>query len=428
MPGLLSLSLHGPDRAEVLILVTLPGALGAGLIEQRPRGAGAVPAVTQLRRHVEGASVEAVHVSRRAVRVTLSRRGEAHFLFAATGKPYGAWWLGTPEGAIVIRSPGAPAEAPREDGHLESKSPSELREAGTSVLAAHREAHKRQLGRTLQARIKRLERKRDAILADLERAGAAEELRERASLLLAHAHEIPPGASRFEAMAWDDKPRVVRIDLDPRKSPTELAQELFARSKRMKRGLDVAPKRLEAVEAELLELTQLGESLQEAAPDGLAGALEALGIETTAPQERERKRKRAGARPPYREFVTADGSVVLVGRAAADNDRLTLQVARPQDLWLHARGVTGAHVVVPLQKSRACTPETLVDAATLAAHFSDLRGEPVVDVIYTPRRFVRKRKGSPTGSVTLEREKVLAVRIEPVRLARLLRSEKTGRS
>jgi predicted ribosome quality control (RQC) complex YloA/Tae2 family protein len=91
---------------------------------------------------------------------------------------------------------------------------------------------------------------------------------------------------------------------------------------------------------------------------------------------------------------------------------------------LHARGVTGAHVVVRLTKGKSCSPDTLVDAATLAAHFSDFRGEPTVDVLYTPRRFVHKRKGSPVGSVTLGSEKVIAVRVEPARLQRLLENEK----
>ena len=85
--------------------------------------------------------------------------------------------------------------------------------------------------------------------------------------------------------------------------------------------------------------------------------------------------------------------------------------------------MTGAHVVVPLSKGRSCSAETLVDAATLAAHFSDLRGEAIVDVLYTPRRFVHKRKGSPVGSVTLGSEKVIAVRMEVERLKRLLENE-----
>ena len=140
-----------------------------------------------------------------------------------------------------------------------------------------------------------------------------------------------------------------------------------------------------------------------------------------------RLRRQAGARAPHREFVSQDGCAVLVGRNAADNDRLTLRVARPHDLWLHARGVTGAHVVVRLDKGKPCPPQTLADAATLAAHFSDLRGESVIDVLYTPRRFVHKRKGSAVGSVTLGREKVMALRVEPARVRRLLESEKKPR-
>ena len=219
----------------------------------------------------------------------------------------------------------------------------------------------------------------------------------------------------------------MQIPIAPGRSPAEEAQALFAKAKRLKRGLAVVPARLDSVDARLEKLEAAEASLSGATPEEATRELAELGISIEEPRERERKRRRAGARLPYREFVTERGTTVLVGRGAADNDRLTLRVARPHDLWLHARGVTGAHVVVRLDKGQPCPPEALVDAATLSAHFSDLRGESVVDVLYTPRRFVRKSKGSPIGSVTLEREKVIAVRLEPVRLERLLRNErKTG--
>jgi predicted ribosome quality control (RQC) complex YloA/Tae2 family protein len=275
--------------------------------------------------------------------------------------------------------------------------------------------------------MKRLSKKRKAIQSDLERASTAGELREKASLLLAHASRIPPDARDFEAPAWDDESRVLRIELDPRKSPQQQAQALFERSKRLERGLRVAPERLEKVDAELDALKGLRIASAEAAPAEFEAQLEALGVVTHEAKESARLRRQAGGRAPYREFVTEDGAFVLVGRSAADNDRLTLRVARPHDLWLHARGVTGAHVVVRLAKGKSCSPETLIDAATLAAHFSDLRGETVSDVLYTPRRFVHKRKGSAVGSVTLGREKVIALRMEPERLRRLLDSEKKAR-
>lgn len=423
-PGLLSFSFRAEGRNEVLLLVMLPGALRLGVLDERPRGASASPAVSQLRRHIEGARIVAVETSQRAARLSLTRADKTRFLIAAPRKPYGAWWLCELDGSVVLRSPGAPQTVPAEEGHLNPISPEELRANGSTALDAHRSVRRNQLERLLLRHIKRVSKKRDAIVGDLERAATAADLHEKASLILAHAAEIPADALYFEAASWDEEPRLVRVELDPRRSPAELAQDLFKKSKRLKRGLDVAPGRLEAVEAQLAELSRVRDELGDRSPDELKAKLEALGVPVTAPKEQARKRRQAGTRLPYREFLTADASAVLVGRDAADNDRLTLRVARPHDLWLHARGVTGAHVVVPLTKGKSCSAETLVDAATLAAYFSDLRGEPVVDVLYTPRRFVHKRKGSPVGSVTLGSEKVIAVRVEPARLQRLLENEK----
>lgn len=423
-PGLLSLSFRSEGRDETLIIVALPGAFDLGVLAQRPRGATATPSTTQLRRHIEAATISNVETSNRAARISLRRGDARRFLIVAPTKPYGGWWLCDEEDAVVVRSPGATGDVPSEAEHLRGHGLDALRERGASALVSHEEGRRRQLGRAIERRLKRLAKKRDAVLGDLERAKQAQDLGEKAGLLLAHSSEIPIDATHFEAPAWDDPERRVRIELDPRKSPAELAQDLFAKAKRLKRGLDVAPERLASVDAELRALTDLRDQARGRSLAELVSKLEALGVAVTEPQERERKRRRAGARQPYREFLSGEAGTVLVGRGAADNDRLTLRVARPHDLWLHARGVTGAHVLVPLVKGKSCSPETLVDAATLAAYFSDLRGEPIVDVIYTPRRFVRKRKGSALGSVTLEREKVLAVRVESQRLERLLQSEK----
>lgn len=422
--GLLSISFRAEGRNETIVVVALPGAFDLGVVNRRPRGTYASPATTQLRHHLEGATIVAVERSNRAVRISLMRGNTRRLLIAAPLKPYGGWWLCEEDGSIVLRSPGATKEVPTEDGHLQACPVEVLRERGEEALLAHEDARRRQLLRGIERRLKRLEKTRAAILVDIERARQADDLAEKASLLLAHAAEISSEATCFEAAAWEDPTRSVRVELDPRKTPTELAQALFTRAKRLKRGLDVAPARLASVERELAALTRVQLEADEHPLAELVTELEVLGVELTEPAERDRKRRRAGARLPYREFKSGPGVRILVGRGAADNDRLTLRIARPQDLWLHARGVTGAHVVVPLAKGKTCPPESLVDAATLAAHFSELRGEPIVDVIHTPRRFVRKRKGSAIGSVTLEREKVMAVRIEAKRLERLLASEK----
>ncbi|MBX3263773.1 MAG: DUF814 domain-containing protein [Labilithrix sp.] len=135
------------------------------------------------------------------------------------------------------------------------------------------------------------------------------------------------------------------------------------------------------------------------------------------------KAEAAGGRTPFRAFLARSGKRILVGKGAADNDALTLRVARPHDLWLHAKDRVGAHVIVQLDKGRTCPAEDLVDAAHLAAHFSDAREEKVVDVQHTDRRYLRKPKGSPAGFVVVDREKVLVLRVEPELLRGLLERE-----
>jgi predicted ribosome quality control (RQC) complex YloA/Tae2 family protein len=223
----------------------------------------------------------------------------------------------------------------------------------------------------------------------------------------------------------------VELPLDPARPALEQVEALFKRARRLARGAAVASERLADAERAMVALAGLTARSQEALSDA---DLESLSREarTAAPRDfalvRARSSEPSATRPsPHRKsfriFVDPTGGRILVGRSGAHNDDLTLHVARPHDLWLHAKGRAGAHVVVPLDKNKTCPPERLVDAAHLAAHFSEARGEEIVEVEHTARRYVRKPRGSPPGLVVVQREKVILLRLEPARLARLLASE-----
>ncbi|MBN8613329.1 MAG: DUF814 domain-containing protein, partial [Deltaproteobacteria bacterium] len=158
----------------------------------------------------------------------------------------------------------------------------------------------------------------------------------------------------------------------------------------------------------------------DATDDERAEAHALIAAETRSPREATPKGKKPEPRVPYRRMVGSGDREIRVGKGARDNDALTQKHAAPHDLWLHARGVPGAHVVVPLAKGETCPPELLLDAATLAAHFSDRKNDRVVEVDHVARGHVRKRKGMPPGKVEVNHPKTLAVRMEPKRLERLL--------
>jgi predicted ribosome quality control (RQC) complex YloA/Tae2 family protein len=102
------------------------------------------------------------------------------------------------------------------------------------------------------------------------------------------------------------------------------------------------------------------------------------------------------------------GRLVLVGRTNRQNDALTFKTAAPEDLWFHARGVPGAHVILKTE-GKALPEEAVKEAAALAAFFSQARDEASVPVDYTPRKYVRKMQGAKPGLVTYTHEQTLRV-------------------
>ncbi len=314
---------------------------------------------------------------------------------------------------------GAPGE-PRIDDGLGEKS---------DAIAIER--RKSELFRSIKQHKKAIERRMEAISGDLARLSDVPQLQKIGRLLVAQAANIPKGSSKAELNDWEEG-GTITIDLDPAQAPKSQAEGFFKKARRYQRGEAVMKKRLSEAEDIFLRLDELAGQLEQG--QGVdAPALEALAQQAKALGVREsksvitmegKKVQKAEPRLPYHEFFGEGGQRILVGRGGADNDALTLHIAKPFDLWLHAKGVSGAHVVVPLQKNHSCPPDVLGDAAMLAAHFSDARKDSGCEVSYVLRRYVRKPRKSPPGAVTFDHEKVIFVRIVPERLSRLLSSKR----
>jgi predicted ribosome quality control (RQC) complex YloA/Tae2 family protein len=238
--------------------------------------------------------------------------------------------------------------------------------------------------------------------------------------------EIGPGCGRVQLDDFSgDAPELLQIQLDPALSALENAERRFARARRMQRGAGIAQARLLQTEGELAALTRFVELNEQLEASSLIHEAAAIGItlDATPAARTPGAPKAKQTHMPYRIFQGASGARILVGKGAADNDALTLTVARPHDLWLHARGLHGAHVIVPRERSAEIAPELVLDAAHLAVHFSSARMEASAEVQHVERRYVRKPKGSAPGAVRVDRERVLLLRMDKQRLERLLASE-----
>lgn len=272
--------------------------------------------------------------------------------------------------------------------------------------------------------LRRAMRRVDAVSGDLQAAERAAHDATHAQLFVVAAARAPRGTHTLESTDWSTGD-AVRIQVDPTRAPQDSLRRIFHRARRLREALPQMTQRLEDAKRQVLTIQALLDRANGVtSPEGLreleVEAAPFVGV--PAP----RVARDPDLRLPYRMVQGSEG-LILIGRSAADNDTLIQRFAKPWDLWMHVREGHGAHVVVPLARGANCPGSLLVEAAHLAAHFSDLRGEVALDVLYTPRRYVQKRKGSPAGAVTLLREKVLRLRVVDGMVPTLLGREMLAR-
>jgi hypothetical protein len=220
----------------------------------------------------------------------------------------------------------------------------------------------------LRRKRKRLRRRLTALGKEIEEGGAAEQLRETGHLLLGYYRD----AARRER-ARDRLPALIAT----------------------------VRREIEGVDAGLERLAETGET------DGTLRELADL------PEERPGSPV-TPERLPYHRFLSAGGLEIRVGRSSKDNDGLTFHHSAPDDIWLHARQVPGAHVILRWnRRDQNPSERDLADAAVLAALHSEARHSGVVAVDWTRRKYVRKPRKAGSGAVVAERLKTVFVEPDP---------------
>lgn len=254
--------------------------------------------------------------------------------------------------------------------------------------------------------IREAEAKLNARLASLQRSMTddteRERLRQSGELILAYQYALTQGQTELIAQ-YDAESEPLTIALEADLAPVENAQRYFDRYNRAKRALDDVPRLIAETEAELAQIRQLAVDLDLAASwpdiDEVQQQLQAGG-HWRGPA---RPRTTAAQKSAPLRIVTESGFVIWVGRNSRQNEQVTFEKAGPFDLWLHARGVPGAHVIIRLEGRQP--PEDVIErAASLAAHYSARRSDSRVEVDVTERRHVRKIKGGGPGQVTYRNE------------------------
>src|SRR5574337_737730 len=242
-------------------------------------------------------------------------------------------------------------------------------------------------------------------------------------LLLANRAGVRRGQQIVELTDYADPATpLLRIELDPACSIEDNAQRYFALHRKAKRGVEIVGKRLAETAARLCTLRSMIEQVEMAKDVGelaLVDAALARIVRRRPVQASAASHVRQSEGPEPRTFRSSDGLTILVGKSGPGNRSEERRVGKPHDLWLHAQGIRGSHVVVRLAKGKQAPPRTLCEAAQLAAYYSRARGETKVPVDYVLRKFLRKPKAAAPGAVLLTQEKTITVRPEADLVRRL---------
>jgi predicted ribosome quality control (RQC) complex YloA/Tae2 family protein len=230
-------------------------------------------------------------------------------------------------------------------------------------------------------------------------------LRQEGELLLAYQNRVERGARRITLPGYDGQPRT--IDLDPQLSPVENAQATFKRYRKAARAAREIPARISALKADLAFLEQVDADLRLAESRPEIDAVHEALVEAGWTSHRPKHSSSSMIAGPRRFDI--GGFPVFVGRNAAQNEHVTFDRGDPHDLWLHVRGLPGAHVIV--KSGRSDVPEEVIrEAARLAAYYSSARSSDHVDVDVTERRFVKRAAGGRPGMVAYRNEQTLLVK------------------
>jgi predicted ribosome quality control (RQC) complex YloA/Tae2 family protein len=244
---------------------------------------------------------------------------------------------------------------------------------------------------------------------ELAESARAEQYELFGNLIMAHLPSLSKGERSASVENTFSQNELVTIPLEPTMTPQKNAERYFEKAKRSKTAKEESRLRLTSLKQRLTSVNDLLEKSKEITDSislknfihSYGGAVKELGYMTEKEQEEL---------PPFKIFMVEGGFTVYAGKNSVNNDLLTFRYAKPNDLWFHARGSSGSHVVLKLGTGEGTpTKKAVEQAASIAAYYSKMKNAKHVPVAMTERKFIHKPKGAPAGTVALDKEKVIFV-------------------
>ncbi len=261
--------------------------------------------------------------------------------------------------------------------------------------------------KVLNQKIKRLEsslRNLEKAEKGLEKSGLYEKY---GHLLMAHSHKPAPQISLISIDDFYEEGQQVQISVDSTLTMVENAERYYEKSANSKASYEEAKHRVPILRERLNKLVKMqGELLEIEYYDQLNDWQKKFRFDLESLNLGKKKNKEQNL--PF-HTVELNGYQIWIGKNAKSNDKL-IQLSHKEDVWMHARGVPGSHLIIRMKNNKNMPDASLIDqAASYAAFNSKAKGSKLVPVIFTKKKYVRKPKGAAPGAVTVQKEQVTIV-------------------
>ncbi len=264
------------------------------------------------------------------------------------------------------------------------------------------------LTKLLSNTCERIARKISKQQAELSQCENREQLRICGDLLQANLYRIERGAPFADVENYyDENGAMLRIKLNPAISPAANAQKYYKDYQKAKNAEIVLNEQIKKGKSELEYVESVLDTVNRAETEkDLAQIREEL-TEQGYLHRPKGKQRQLSQLPPL-EFTSSDGFKILVGRNNRQNDKLTLNTASKNDMWLHTKDIHGSHTII-VGDGREISDTAVCEAARLAAYHSKARNSSQVPVDYTLVRNVSKPSGAKPGMVIYVKNKTVFV-------------------
>ncbi len=292
-----------------------------------------------------------------------------------------------------------------------------------ALIGSYAPPDKERFQKLVKNELRRAQNKLEKLHAEADEAKNADEFRQKADILSTYQHQLADHRDDEVSLPdiYDESGQAVVITLDRRQTVRQNIQDYYKKYGKLRRAEKLLAEQIAACEENIRYLTSIELSLASCTELSEIADVRAELIASGLLRENQKKKPGEKTSRPF-HFCAADGTEILVGKNNSQNDRLTFHIASRDDLWLHTKDIPGSHVILRTDGAEP-SEETLLLAASLAAHFSQASGSSNVPVDCTPCRFVKKPSGAKPGFVIFTHQKTLSVTPDEERLKKILAQE-----